>query len=489
MVTIDKQIMAKVLDDKSFKDEVCELLNRLIDSEFEKDDCDIDFDFIEDCSKTIIFVQDREAVFNRELVTALGKKEFLNRIHKFSLKGLSTSAKIILIAAVLFVSTITANAAVQDLTGKSIFENVAAVSDEETTNPLDETTEEAETDPVEEAEETTVSVSLTDDSTLYSKAKKNTRQKGTCIRKSSESDQDLRLGKEIQYKKLGTAPKRTLVFQTKDDFDEKDYLATEYGVPYCELTSDHVHDFTKWKVTKQSTCSQRGEKERTCKVCSAKQICPVPANGNHKGVLDNVLKKASYDDYGSAGYQCTQCDAWIEAKIAKPEYLILDEDVFYYNGKNQRPRLIAVIDSDGYEIPSKYYKIRSDYENSKRCGYSYYVCVDFDCEFYEYGLSAKYFIYPASVHLSGIYAGKGELIPYWKKSEDITGYQLQYSASSDFTSAKKINVNGVNTQTHRISNLKSGKKYYVRMRAYYYDEIYMKNIYSPWSDVRQVTVK
>lgn len=60
--------------------------------------------------------------------------------------------------------------------------------------------------------------------------------------------------------------------------------------------------------------------------------------------------------------------------------------------------------------------------------------------------------------------GKGFVLT-WKKDSKVSGYQIQVSAKKNFKGAKKISVKKSKTK-YKIFNLKSGKKYYVRIRAY-----------------------
>ena len=60
----------------------------------------------------------------------------------------------------------------------------------------------------------------------------------------------------------------------------------------------------------------------------------------------------------------------------------------------------------------------------------------------------------------------------WKKSSSISGYEIQYSTSKSFASAKTVKVSKSKTG-YTIKKLKGSKKYYVRIRAYknYKDEL------------------
>lgn len=67
----------------------------------------------------------------------------------------------------------------------------------------------------------------------------------------------------------------------------------------------------------------------------------------------------------------------------------------------------------------------------------------------------------------------------WKKNAQATGYQLQYSQSSLFTSKKTVTVKQNATVKQKLKGLTKGKTYYVRVRAYLKKD--GKTYYSAWS--------
>ena len=79
----------------------------------------------------------------------------------------------------------------------------------------------------------------------------------------------------------------------------------------------------------------------------------------------------------------------------------------------------------------------------------------------------------------------------WKKSSSISGYEIQYSTSKNFASAKTIKVSKSKT-SYTIKKLKGSKKYYVRIRAYknYTDELGQKvTAEGKWSSAVSKTTK
>ena len=95
---------------------------------------------------------------------------------------------------------------------------------------------------------------------------------------------------------------------------------------------------------------------------------------------------------------------------------------------------------------------------------------------------------PAKVKLTGVKNYKGKkLKAYWKKNTKGTGYQVQYSTSSKFKSAKTVTVKGYKSTSKTITKLTKNKKYYVRVRTY--KTVSKVNYYSGWSNVKSITIK
>lgn len=95
---------------------------------------------------------------------------------------------------------------------------------------------------------------------------------------------------------------------------------------------------------------------------------------------------------------------------------------------------------------------------------------------------------PAKVKLIGVKNYKGKkLKAYWKKNTKVTGYQVQYSTSSKFKSAKTVTVKGCKNTSKNIYQLAKKKKYYVRVRTY--KTVSKVNYYSGWSNVKSITIK
>ncbi len=90
--------------------------------------------------------------------------------------------------------------------------------------------------------------------------------------------------------------------------------------------------------------------------------------------------------------------------------------------------------------------------------------------------------------IKSITAGKKFLTVKWnKKTKRCNGYVLQYSTNSKFKKAKTLTVKGAKKSKARITKLKSGKKYYVRIRTF--RSFNGTKLNSKWSKAKSKKVK
>jgi hypothetical protein len=76
----------------------------------------------------------------------------------------------------------------------------------------------------------------------------------------------------------------------------------------------------------------------------------------------------------------------------------------------------------------------------------------------------------------------------WNKVNSVTGYQVMWSTTKDFSSNYKSEyVTSASTVSKTVTTAKSNKKYYVRVRSYKTRD--GKKIYSSWSDTLSVKTK
>ena len=96
---------------------------------------------------------------------------------------------------------------------------------------------------------------------------------------------------------------------------------------------------------------------------------------------------------------------------------------------------------------------------------------------------------PRPTTMSGVTAlSKGFTAKWNMRIAHTSGYQLQYALNSKFTSgAKIVTINKKTTVSKKVTKLKPGRKYYVRVRVY--KLVDGKKIYSAWSKAMTVTTK
>ncbi len=155
-----------------------------------------------------------------------------------------------------------------------------------------------------------------------------------------------------------------------------------------------------------------------------------------------------------------------------------------YNGKSQTPKVV-VKDSKGKTISSSHYTV----SKVKSVG-TQTVTITFKStsKYYTGKLTAKCKVIPPKTTMKSVSAGSKKLTAKWtKKTAGVTGYQIQYSTSKTFKSAKTVTIKKDTTTSTTIKKLKGKKKYYVRVRTY--AKVSGKYYYSGWSSAKSKTTK
>lgn len=102
----------------------------------------------------------------------------------------------------------------------------------------------------------------------------------------------------------------------------------------------------------------------------------------------------------------------------------------------------------------------------------------------EYSNTFKTLTLPKTVSLSSITTASKSITVKWGKVT-CSGYQIQYSASSSFSSPKTVNITNNSATSKTISGLTGKKKYYVRIRAY--KTFNSTKYYTAWSGAKSIT--
>lgn len=203
----------------------------------------------------------------------------------------------------------------------------------------------------------------------------------------------------------------------------------------------------------------------------------------------STVTKATINKNGKIVTTCSVCKKTLSTKIIpKISSVKLSSNTFTYNGKTIKP-LVIVKDSKGKKINNSNYTVAYS-KGLKNVG-NYKVTIKFKGN-YSGKVNKTFTIIPKSTTLTNLSSSKKKVKVKWKKQVSQTnGYQLQYSLNSNFKSAKVLNVTNNKATSKSISNLKSKKKYYVRIRTYKNVKVNGKStkLYSTWSKSLNVKVK
>ncbi|MGN0368356.1 MAG: fibronectin type III domain-containing protein [Wujia sp.] len=153
-----------------------------------------------------------------------------------------------------------------------------------------------------------------------------------------------------------------------------------------------------------------------------------------------------------------------------------------YTGNPRKP---AVTVRYGGKLLKQNIDYTLDYSNNERVGIAKVYISGINGYYDSRTLTFK--IVPTKPKLR-VYANKKGFFANWPGVVGASGYELQYCTSSKFNKGvKKVNLTSKYSVEKTVKKLKSGKRYYVRMRAY--AKSGKTKIYSTWSKVNSVKVK
>ena len=111
-------------------------------------------------------------------------------------------------------------------------------------------------------------------------------------------------------------------------------------------------------------------------------------------------------------------------------------------------------------------------------------------ERFKYTKKLTFKINPKGTTISKLSAAKQAFtVKVKKQASQTTGYEVAYSTDKKFkkSATKKQAITSYKTTSKKITGLKKGKKYYVKVRTY--KTLKGKKYYSSWSEVKTVKAK
>lgn len=206
----------------------------------------------------------------------------------------------------------------------------------------------------------------------------------------------------------------------------------------------------------------------------------------HKENTVKKTTKATFSENGVVKTVCNDCGKTVKkSTIYKMETPKLSKTTYTYNGKAKKPS-VTVKDSKGTELKKDTHYTVSYASGRKNVG-TYKVTIKGKGK-YTGSVTKTFKIIPPKTAVSKLSAGTKAFTVKWsKKTTQTTGYQIQYSLKKDFTDATVVSVKDNTVTSKKVTKLKAGKKYYVRVRTY--KKVSDKNYYSGWSEAKTVTTK
>lgn len=284
-------------------------------------------------------------------------------------------------------------------------------------------------------------------------------------------------------------------------YDEATCAEAGYKYRYCDdcgteqekvIPATGDHQWTKWFLPAGTSCLKGGNYVRYCDICGKESTKKFPVYSSHKWSGWLVWDEAMLNHKGTLINYCTRCSTDKYKNISAIKTIKLKKSTFAYDGNSKKPNTV-VKDSAGNTLKKGTdYKIT--YQNSagktvsapKNVG-KYKAVIKFKGK-YRGSVKRSFKIKPKATSITKVTSGTKSFTVKWsKRSTQVTGYQIKYSTNSDMSNAKTKLVTSYKTTSKKISGLKSGKKYYVKVRTY--KTVNGTKFYSTWSGKKSVTTK
>ncbi len=248
------------------------------------------------------------------------------------------------------------------------------------------------------------------------------------------------------------------------------YTCKVCGAKKTAAVKANGHSFNSGVVTKKSTCTAAGNKRYTCKVCKAVKDVRL-AKAAHR--FTSTVTKAGFSKNGTIKKYCKVCKGAVTKQtIYKVTSAALSKVTYTYTGSAISKPGVTLKNSQGQKLASKYYTV-TYYSRSSGAQVSsikaigqYKAKVSLKGNYS--GTKNLYFsVGLRAITLSSDKAGKKSITAKWKADSSVSGYQVMLAENASFsTGVKTAMVNSSSTASCQFVNLKAGKVYYVKLRAF-----------------------
>lgn len=123
-ISVDKNVLNSLLDEKQFNKEFKAMLNELIDDELKKDIDKMDCDLIEECTDMLIELEQQSDKGFPVFIPLTTARKIINACSNRNFKSLSRGMRASIVACIILLSAISCNAAVYKISGHNIAKEV-----------------------------------------------------------------------------------------------------------------------------------------------------------------------------------------------------------------------------------------------------------------------------------------------------------------------------------------------------------------------------
>ncbi|MDO4476206.1 MAG: leucine-rich repeat protein [Lachnospiraceae bacterium] len=261
--------------------------------------------------------------------------------------------------------------------------------------------------------------------------------------------------------------------------------------------NDHLINATRHydcqRVVVAPTCSSPGYTGFTCSCGHYIKGQQTPALA-HKSVSVGAVS-ATYTAAGqTAGIRCSVCNQTLTGLTVIPRKaqtqlsactVTLSFTSKTFTGSALKPAV--TVKHGGKTVPASNYSLT--YANNKNVGTaSVRITAKGGDIPYAGSVTKTFTITPKGTSITKVSAAsKGFTVKWKKQTAQTSGYEIQYSTSRNFSSAKTVTITKNKTTSRKVTKLKRSKKYYVRIRTF--KTVSGKKYYSAWSGKKSVKTK
>lgn len=264
-----------------------------------------------------------------------------------------------------------------------------------------------------------------------------------------------------------------------------------YTVPkFVDVVHDSVFDCTNDDFVLKGKRKESVEQSLIQQyVCVKKDSNYFYARDKHDKTYEKTIKATATKD-GKREYICQGCNnAASSSKIVKVSKISLSSTSFTYDGKSKKPSVI-VKDDNGLVIHPFNYTVT--YSSGRTNVGRYSATITFKGGKYKGSVTKTFLIRPKSTTIKSFTANKTKIkVNLNRRKTQTSGYEIQYATNKNFTNAKTVVIKDNLKLSTTISSLKSGTRYYIRVRTYKnikYSGKSMK-VYSTYSSAKSIKTK